>query len=441
LSRLTLNAGIRFDYFNLYFPEQHIGPGVLVPTRNINFPRTDGLNLKDVTPRLGAAYDVFGNGKTAFKTSINKYISGISHQSGNAINPVARLATQTTRTWNDLTFPVGDPRRGNFAADCDLLNPLAQGECGPMANANFGKETPTTVIDPDTLVGWRKRQYNWEFSAGVQQELMPRVSLDVGYFRRWFGNFTVNDNQAVTAADFTPFSVTAPADARLPNGGNYVVNGLYDLNPNKVGQVSTYQTFASNYGTQTEHWNGMDATVNIRPRPGMLLQGGLSTGRTTTDNCEVRAKLPELSPVNPYCSTSTGFITQFKFLGSYTIPRADVQVSGTFQALPGPTIAANYTALNAAVQPSLGRPLSGGANVTVNLVEPGTMYGERLNQLDLRFGKVLRFGGTRTNVGIDMFNALNANPVLTENSSFAVWRTPLSILQPRYFRISAQFDF
>jgi hypothetical protein len=433
LSRLTLNAGIRFDYFNLYFPEQHIGPGVLVPTRNINFPRTDGINFKDVTPRLGAAYDVFGNGKTAVKASINKYISGISHQSGNAINPVSRLATQTTRPWTDSDR--------DFTPDCDLLNPLLNGECGPMANANFGRETPTTVIDPDTLSGSGKRAYNWEFSAGVQQELMPRVSLDFGYFRRWFGNFTVNDNLAVTAADFSPFSVTAPADPRLPDGGNYVVKGLFDLNPNKVGQVSTYQTFASNFGTQTEHWNGVDATINLRPRAGMLLQGGLSTGRTTTDNCEVRAKLPELSPVNPFCSTSTGFITQFKFLGAYTIPRADVQISGTFQALPGPTIAANYTAANAVVQPSLGRPLSGGANVTVNLIEPGTMYGERLNQLDLRFGKVLRFGRTRTNVGLDMFNALNANPVLTENSSFAVWRTPLSILQPRYFRISAQFDF
>jgi hypothetical protein len=135
-------------------------------------------------------------------------------------------------------------------------------------------------------------------------------------------------------------------------------------------------------------------------------------------------------------------VTQFKFLGAYTVPRVDVQVSGTFQALPGPVLAANYIAPNSVVQPSLGRPLSGGAaNVTVNLINPGDMYGERLNQLDLRVGKILRFGRTRTNVGVDIFNALNANPVLTENSAYAAWRTPLSILQPRYFRFSAQFDF
>jgi hypothetical protein len=196
--------------------------------------------------------------------------------------------------------------------------------------------------------------------------------------------------------------------------------------------------------------------VNARPRAGMLLQGGFSTGRTIADVCEIREQLPELTitpnplfgnagqlnPTSPYCRSNSGWVTQYKFLGSYTVPRLDVQVSGTFQGLPGPGLASNYTATNAVVQPSLGRPLSGGApNVTVSLVEPGSMYGERLNQLDLRIGKIFRFGGTRTNVGLDLFNALNANPVLSENSNFAAWRTPLGILQPRYARISAQFDF
>jgi hypothetical protein len=99
-------------------------------------------------------------------------------------------------------------------------------------------------------------------------------------------------------------------------------------------------------------------------------------------------------------------------------------------------------ARNAEVAPSLGRPLSGGAaNVTVNLVEPGTMYGDRLNQLDLRFGKLLRFGRTRTTVSLDLYNALNGNTVLAMNNNFAAWQRPTSILTARFVKLSAQVDF
>jgi hypothetical protein len=124
------------------------------------------------------------------------------------------------------------------------------------------------------------------------------------------------------------------------------------------------------------------------------------------------------------------------------VPRIDVLVSGTLQSLPGPQIAANYNAPNALVAPSLGRALSGNAaNVTVNLVEPGTMYGERLNQVDLRFGKILRFGRTRMTVNVDLYNAFNANPVLVENSNFAAWRQPSTILLARFVKFNVQFDF
>ena len=129
----------------------------------------------------------------------------------------------------------------------------------------------------------------------------------------------------------------------------------------------------------------------------MLLQGGISTGRTVTDNCEVLAQTPELNPpARRSVTRSAAFLTQVKMLGSYTIPKIDVQASATFQSIPGPSMSANYIAPNALVQPSLGRPLSGGAaNVTVNLVEPGTMYGDRLNQLDLRFSKPFRVRAAR----------------------------------------------
>ena len=117
--------------------------------------------------------------------------------------------------------------------------------------------------------------------------------MEFSYFRRIFGNQQVVDNRSNTAADFTQYSITAPPDARLPGGGGYVVSGLYDLNPNKVGLTDNYVTFARDYGNMIEHWNGFDLSVNARPRGGVVVQGGLSVGRTSFDNCEIRAKLPE----------------------------------------------------------------------------------------------------------------------------------------------------
>jgi hypothetical protein len=440
IDRLTLNLGVRFDYFNHYFPEQHLGPGPLVPSRNLSFPRTPGTNWKDVTPRLNAAYDLFGNGKTAVKASLNKYLAGVSVTVNGGANPVSRLANSVTRSWNDLLFPLGDPRRGNFVPDCDLLNTAANDECGAMSNANFGKATPSTTLDPAIFNGWGSRGYNWEFSTSVQHEVLPRVSVEVGYFSRSYGNLTVTDNRLVSPADYTRFDVTAPADPRLPGGGGYVLSGLYDLNPDKVGQVDNYTTFAKNYGEQEDKWSGWDFTMNARPSPGILLQGGISTGRPITDNCDVVIKLD--NPSQLYCHSEGKFLTQLKLLGTYTVPRVDVQVSATMQSIPGLPLAANYVVPNALVAPSLGRSLSGGAaNVSVNLIEPQTMFGDRVNQLDLRFGKVLRFGRAKTVASVDVFNALNSNPVIAENFAYSVWRSPQSILNPRYARFSLQFDF
>ena len=109
---------------------------------------------------------------------------------------------------------------------------------------------------------------------------------------------------------------------------------VYDLNPSKVGQVNNVVKFASDYGNQIEHWNGVDFTMNARPQAGMLVQGGVSTGRTSTDNCEVRALVPEVSiaagVLNAFCHVDTNFLTQVKLLGTYTVPKVDVQFSGTF---------------------------------------------------------------------------------------------------------------
>jgi hypothetical protein len=143
-----------------------------------------------------------------------------------------------------------------------------------------------------------------------------------------------------------------------------------------------------------------------------------------------------------FCHAQGTFLTQLKFLGSYRIPRIDVQVSASLQNLPGPEVLATYTATNAVISPSLGRNLAGGlSNVPVALVAPRSLYGERMNQLDLRFGKILRFGGKRANVGVDLYNALNSNAVLAVNDAFASWQYPTEILNARFAKLVLQLDF
>ncbi len=87
----------------------------------------------------------------------------------------------------------------------------------------FGTVQPGTSYDPDLLEGWGKRANNWEFTTGVQHEIVPRVSLDVQYARRWYGNFRITDDLAVAASDYQQFTFTVPSDARLPDGGGYTL--------------------------------------------------------------------------------------------------------------------------------------------------------------------------------------------------------------------------
>ncbi len=449
VSRMTLSAGLRFDHFANSAPESVAGPTQLLPARNLVFPATNGVNFKDLTPKLGAVYDLTGDGKTAVKVSLNKYVLGLSSGDaifGSVLMPINRVGNTTTRSWNDrTTFPAGDPRNGNYVPDCNLVLPGANGECGALANQNFGGSSGGNVYDPEILGGWGTRGYNWELSAGVQREILPRVSLDVSYFRRWYGNFFVIDNRAVSPADVTAFSVPAPnVDPRMPTAGQ-TVTGYYDLNPNVVGQVSNYVTKASNYGDQSEMWNGVDVNVSARLRGSLLLAGGTSTGRTSTNTCAVREELPETAMLNPFCDSSTPWLTQVKFVTSYIVPRIGVNLSGTLQNLPGPALSATYVASNAVVAPSLGRPLSGGAaNVTVNLMGPTSENYDRYTQLDLRVGKAIPIGMVRSSLNLDIFNALNASSVLALNTVYGgarPWLSPQSIMQGRLLKISAQIDF
>jgi hypothetical protein len=450
LRRLTLSGGVRYDHVWSHFPRQQVGPNPFIPTPIVYEP-SDGVSYDDITPRVGASYDLFGTGRTAIKVSIGKYLVAADGSSitGGLLNPLSRVSTSTNRTWTDAN--------ANFRPDCDLLNPQSQdlraggGDfCGINDNVNFARPVFSTTYDPDTLSGWGKRQYDWNFGFQVQQELLPRISVNVGYFRRVFGNFFVIDNRATQASHYDTFSIAAPSDPRLPRSGGYTIGNLYNVTPTLSGIVDNYQTFSDVYGHQRRHWNGVEVNFTARVRGGLTFQGGTSTGRRIDDTCELRAVLPETSLLNPNCLQEPPFRTDFKGLGSYTIPRIDVQISGTFQSIPGDSLDANFTVSSAVIAQTLGRPLSGNAtNATINLLVPGEVFGDRINQLDFRVGKVLRFGRYRTQIAVDLYNALNSSAIEGYNQGYIAptpvlpsqWLVPTGILTARFAKITAQLDF
>ena len=292
--RMTLQGALRYDHAWSYFPEQTVGPVRFFPTAK-TYPHTVGVEgYHDLWPRGGVAYDVFGTGKTSVKVNIGRYLEAA--QNGGffiALNPTGRLSTTTSRAWTDSN--------SNFRADCDLLSGAAQnltatgGDiCGANTNANFGTEVFDSTLDPTLLSGWGVRPGDWQWGASVQQEVLPRVAVEVGYQRRWLTNFAVTDNRARSAEDHTEFGVIIPTDPRLPGGGGGTLEGLYNVTPTAAVRLNdNFQTLATTYEDRTQVANSINMNVTARPRNGLVLQGGFNMGETASDSCDLRTLLPE----------------------------------------------------------------------------------------------------------------------------------------------------
>ena len=436
LKRLTLNLGLRFDHLNMYHPEQTRPAGEFAP--EFKFAAiSDKPNWKDVSPRGGAAFDLFGNGKTAIKGAMGKYVT-ITY--GPAIttftNPSRAIAGTTARTWNDAN--------GDYVPDCDLKSRTANGECGAMSNQAFGTPVPQIAYSQDIAEGWSRRPYTWQSSVALQQQLMSGVGLTVAYFRTSYRNFNVTDNLSVTPGDFDPYCVTAPSDPRLKNGGGYQVCGLYDVKPSKFGQVNNLVEQADKFGTQSQVFNGVDFTLNARFAKGATLSGGVSTGQTVNDFCDV-ADVP-----GQFCQNRLPWAgqMQIKLNGAYPLPWG-FQASAVLQSLAGVARSATAIVTNAQVAPSLGRNLGrcGTAAVCtaafgVAIVEPNTLREPRSNQVDVRLTRLIRVGRARISPRFDVYNMFNNAAVLRLNNTFgASWLKPLDVLGGRLLKFGVRADF
>jgi len=539
LHRITASGALRFDNARSGYGVTCVGPNYLVPIQSNGQNQyctkpTDGVNYKDLTPRYGVTWDLFGTGKTAVKVNGGKFLNaaGITGiYSGT--NPARRTVNSLTRAWTDTN--------GNRHVDCDLMNGNDTSDgCGPF---NFGSNIAGYGRDPESLDaagipvglvttqcgrtetaipaavqaycnaygesivdGFDRRRNEWQFGVGIQHDILPRLSGEFTWNHRDYNNLTVSDtlnagcDRFGGAVDlqtcqqnllkysnpsFDFYTVKAPTDPRLPNGGGYRILGLNDVSAALPANQPTAQTYMN---TLAYDWNGFDTQFSWRAPKGIRVQGGTSTSRTQRNTCQSELGLLDLNAFpavnSPQvrgregaewqagCDTRTPFQTSVRGSASYNVPKVDVLVSTVFQSLPGTDISANLQYNKDEIQwnpESAARataPCSTAANgvgclgaarstttTNVSLLLNNEMFGERVTYWDMKFAKNIRFANKRAQIGVDVYNIFNSDAITGYNGTYTVdnpatpavevnnWLQPMSLISPRYVRFQFQFDF
>jgi hypothetical protein len=478
VKRLTLQGALRFDRAWSWHPAGQssiglgpsfvsklegpaaTGPVWLAQPFVVNERRDSVTGYNDISPRVGAAYDVFGTGKTSLRVNWGKYLRAANSENTYLqLNPASTFQFNTSINWTDTN--------NNKVVDCNLRDPNTPSTgdvCGGWNNRDFGSALSASRVNPDIMSGWGVRPVDYQFNVSVQQEVLPRMSVEVGYARRAWDNIYYTHSEGLNAASYQVIDFPIPQHPDLPGGGGGTARYQIITQAGQSAIPNNIFTNAPDGVDDTYWWHGVDLNVNARMRNGLTIQGGTTTGKGRQDICGVWAAYPNLVGNNRLdaCDVNERWATNFRGLASYTVPRIDVLVSTIIRSTLGADAGggfngfasngfsqnANYIVPAAVITPILGRPLANNAaNVTLNLVKPGDVYRPRINAVDFRFAKILRFAGTRATIGVDLFNALNAdtptavngnfNPAVTPNT----WLAPTAVLSPRFTRFQFTFDF
>jgi len=433
LGRFTINPGVRFEHFNGSIGERGVEAGRFVPARHFD-AKPDLPNWNDVAPRFGFAWDIQGNGKTAVKFGIGKYVRAYSTGFAETYDP--NFYSSATLTWTDLNRD--DTAQG--VRGCVYLTAGCEIDFSTLP-ANFGTK-PTQNPAPGI-----SRPYQIETNASVQREIVSGTSVTVSYFRRDYKNLIWSDNLGIDPSDYTPVPVPGPAGETVT---------IYNLNPAKASALNLLD---ANSSSNYRKYSGVDVNFNSRFK-GLTFFGGVSMGHQVANTCQVED--PNQLRFCDQSQYDIPYYTQLKLSGSYAMPWA-LQVSGTFQSYPGDarnSTVDGTTALNngtiLAEDPSLRtvwsvdrttfRTLTGQtltqSSVNVPLNAPGTKFLDRQNQLDVRLTRSFRFRGLNLQAQADAYNALNTGVVLSTVQTYgSALDRPASILQGRLFRFGMQAKF
>jgi hypothetical protein len=328
-------------------------------------------------------------------------------------------ARQEFRSWVDLD------RNGS------ALNPdgsAQKNEIGPSGNANFGTLADAAQFNVNDRPG------QWEYNTSIQHELFRGLSVGMAYYRRSYYNFWREDNVLQSNSDWSPFGFTGPTDPRL-NEFSGATQTLFNLSPAVFGQS---ERVLNNITDNTRVYDGLEWTAQGRFGRGGFFGGSINYEKTQENTCDVENRNGTI-----WCDAPAAWQTQFKANASYPIPKVDIISSIFLQGYPGPDVDASYTATAAAIRAQTDVVITGGGNISYDLLPPDTYFLPFQTKMDLRFMKRFQFGTTRITPLMDIFNVLNANTTIAINGTCcsARWQEITAIMQARQLRFGLEVDW
>jgi hypothetical protein len=432
--RLTVNPGIRFDFFDSYYPAQTSPAGRFAPARSFPAePDSEQPHWKNWEPRFGIIYDLFGDTKTALKASVGKYVRTYTSGFSDTYNPV--ILSSDIRTWTDTNHD-------DIAQDSEI---------GPSNNSQFG------IASAHAPAPGIKRPTNTEESVSIQRQVIPGMSISFGYTRRDYQNLIATQNIAVQPLG-TPIG-TGYTALQIPSPINpSEMLTVYNLNPALKSAVNLLDYNSPN---DRRYFNAFDLQFQSRILGGTVF-GGASWGQQILVNCDVQDPNYVSTTANGitsfgstglrYCDQSAfgmPYRSQFKVSGTYPLAYG-IQVSGSFQSNAGGAATQNggdqslnevYNLNATAFKALTGQTLTQ-TQVIAELRQPGTMYLPRINTTDIRFSKNLTVGKMRLQGHLGMFNGFNVSPITDITQTYgASYGKVNGILPARTVEIGGTLNF
>lgn len=412
--RLTVNAGVRFDRYSSWLPEQRSAGGPfgepVVHPENHDFPVYNAWS-----PRLSVVYDLMGTGRIALKASYGRYAaggSGVNAASGpvaNAVNPAA-VRTSTYSNW-DGSIPYV-PVPANLSS---------------VTGGRNNRLDPS--LEPEYL-----DEYTVGLDLGLSRDLTARFNVVRKYDRQ--GNKDINVAQPFeswtdhrTAVDPGRDNVTGTAD-----------DGVVDIwsvprtDPNFGVVEMLWVNTAPDEGN--DHYTAFEATISKRQSTRWSMLASYVADRHVVRNIE---------PRNP---------NEARYNWELPETHQSVRLNGTYDLPWNMLAAATYSAQSGAYFDRVVRARNALNELVDVVVEGQAGRYDWVRLLDLRVSKRFSLGGTHTLEGMfDLFNALNTSVVLRQvTRNGPDFGKPLStggidaaaaaaIPAARIFRLSARWKF